>query len=553
MRTFRLSRSMRLACICWTVAGLAVLAIYIADAPWMRGLQQVVVSLEGEALSATYYPGSKPGGVLLLEGFGSDQVALRSAVRELRRQGLYLFTYDFSGHARSPGTLGFDNAQTDRLARQTEAALEKFVSVSGLQNKQILLLGHSLGARVALQTAVLNSDLPAGLILLGAQVNLSPNTQAEFFTGTSDAGLDWVQWLGAIRPDVPILMISGSWDDILTPEAARQLLDKLSIPYPYSPTGRCCSTLPQGSSRKWVMIPALLHNYEFISARVLNEVVTWSGEILNLPVDPSGSFAAARIGLWLLAAAGLWAGLLLAGQAGGLPVSSGGPRILSPRRFLWGKLILWLPALPLAALVSGLVFVLPLGKPVINLIYVGFISGYGILLSILYRLGRMPGVEGKLAGQESQARTGRREAFLAAGLTLGVFAFTAAYARSGWFFVFPLNLRLVWLLLFTPPTALGFWIGLREAEWLRRDGPGRGGLLFWHGLIGLVPFFVYAIFLAVLGSLSGLAGSLQGLVVLGWVLAYGELLQRLTRRAWITALLQSLLLYWLILPQGVLF
>jgi hypothetical protein len=220
---------------------------------------------------------------------------------------------------------------------------------------------------------------------------------------------------------------------------------------------------------------------------------------------------------------------------------------------LWGKLLLWLPALPLAALVSGAVFALPFGKPVINLIYVGFIGAYGILLSVLYRLGRMPGVQGKLAREESPSITGGRLSFLAVCLTLGVFVFTAAFARSGWFYVFPLNIRFIWLAVFTPPTALGFWIGLRETDWLRRDAPGQGRVLFWHAVIGLVPFFIYAIFLGLLGSLSGLAGSLQGLIVLGWVLAYGRLMQRLTGLAWLTAVLQSLLLYWLILPQGVLF
>ena len=46
----------------------------------------------------------------------------------------------------------------------------------------------------------------------------------------------------------------------------------------------------------------------------------------------------------------------------------------------------------IAAILGGLLFFIPLGKPVFNLIYVGFIGGYGILLLALYKRGKMPGV-----------------------------------------------------------------------------------------------------------------------------------------------------------------
>jgi alpha-beta hydrolase superfamily lysophospholipase len=63
-----------------------------------------------------YYPGEIEAGVLLLEGFGSDQVNMRSAASEFAQAGYHIFTFDFSGHGRSPGTLGYDNAETLRLA-----------------------------------------------------------------------------------------------------------------------------------------------------------------------------------------------------------------------------------------------------------------------------------------------------------------------------------------------------------------------------------------------------------------------------------------------------
>jgi len=64
---------------------------------------------------------------------------------------------------------------------------------------------------------------------------------------------------------------------------------------------------------------------------------------------------------------------------------------------------------------------------------------------------------------------------------------------------------------------------------------------------------LYTIFLASIGSLSGVIGGVQGLLILGLALTFGYLLRQITRRYWLVALCQALLLYWLILPQGVLF
>ena len=72
-------------------------------------------------------------------------------------------------------------------------------------------------------------------------------------------------------------------------------------------------------------------------------------------------------------------------------------------------------------------------------------------------------------------------------------------------------------------------------------------------LIGILPFFLYMAFLASIGSLSGVIGGVQGLLILGLALTFGYLLRQLTRVYWLVALCQALLLYWLILPQGVLF
>jgi hypothetical protein len=231
--------------------------------------------------------------------------------------------------------------------------------------------------------------------------------------------------------------------------------------------------------------------------------------------------------------------------------SANGPRITSLRRFLIAKLLLWLAGLPVGALITGAFFTLPLGLPTFNLIYVGVFGGYGIVNAILYRIGRVPGTEGRLPFQLRRAPewTG---ILLAGAATLIMLGATAAYARMGWFYVFP-STRLLWLALFSIPTALGLWIGANEISMISHAAPDGFGPQIIGLLIGILPFFLYAAMLAALGSVSGLIGSVQGLIVLALVLSFGHLLRRINRIHAVNALCQAVLLYWLILPQGVLF
>jgi pimeloyl-ACP methyl ester carboxylesterase len=563
----------------------SLLGLYLEDRVLQDARDTDFNAASGERLDATYIPGRLPGGVMLLAGFGSDQTAMRPAAVEFVRAGLSVFTFDFSGHSRSGGGLGFDNARSSRQAEELLQAQEEFMRLSGLRADQIVYFGHSLGARVALQAAGMSDLPPAGLILLGAQVNLTPNTQAEFFTGISDARLDWVAQLGPRTPATSVFLINGAWDDILTPQAARALQCKLTagdcvvwrhtgsnlagtegewVSLPdllcNSPVGDCAvwqrtGSLADGTVREWRLLPALLHNYEPYSPRVLAQAKTWVAESLGLPLDATADTTQLRLILWVSGFAGLLGAVVNGARwmrrREPIQAAPGAFQIVSLRRFLAGKFWLWLPALPLGVLVSGAVFIVPLPKPVLNLYYLAFFGGYGLLFLLLRRLGRIPGLK-KITLPPTQSSKPPRLIPAAALLVLAL-GLSALYANSGWFYVFPLNLRLLWLVLFIPPTSLGFWIGLSESRMLAEQAPGNR----WAGILcsvsGLVPFFVYSLILGVLGSLSGLTAAVQGLLILWLILAFGELMSAVSSNDAFTAVAQAMLLYWIILPQGVLF
>jgi hypothetical protein len=107
-------------------------------------------------------------------------------------------------------------------------------------------------------------------------------------------------------------------------------------------------------------------------------------------------------------------------------------------------------------------------------------------------------------------------------------------------------------LLFTPPTALGFWTAEHESHMLDVATDAQRGPHWVLSTIGLLPLFLWTFFQLAIGSVSGMIGGLQGLIVLALVLLTGERLRQLAVPPWWTAVIQAVLLYWLILPQGAL-
>ena len=547
-----------------TIIGVTVFALSVAGIAWgdrpLARAKPTAFTADGEILRGTYVIGDRDAGILLLEGFGSDQVTMRSAASTFARAGYHVYTFDFSGHGRSPGGLTFDNAATDRLAHQVLAAQSALESRAGLPTDRILVLGHSMGARVGLQAAAMTDTPPAGLILLGAQVNLDTNVQSEVFTGVADTGLAWVQALGPTTPATNVLLIVGSWDDILTPANADLLLEKLVG----APTAAHTvhGELGAGTGRQLIILERLLHNYEIFSPRALALAQGWAADVLGLAPANAGLDRAqsGRVALWITGLTGIFVAVIGGNRwaQARLPVTETRAHritVTCVRRYLVGKLLLWLAALPAIALLFGLFYFLPLATPVFNLIYVGFIGGYGLLMLLLYGIRKVPGTEGKLPFRDPISERARDPRGIAAalGITATFLAAVTLYARTGWFLAPPSGQRLIWVALFTPVTALGFWIGLHEGEVLSTTELDRRWPRAANTLLGLVPFFLWTILQAAIGSLSGMVSGVQGLIILALVTAYGALVLRLAQRPWLTAILQAIVLYWLILPQGVLF
>ena len=515
---------------------------------------------DGAVLAGTYYPGSNEKlGVILLEGFGSDQVSMHSLANDFHLSGFQVFTFDFAGQGQSSGGLTFDNAQTDRLAKEVLALKANIASISDVPDMQVFLVGHSLGGRVALQSAILDPSGIKGLVLIGPQVNLESNQQAEFFTGTQDENLAWVKTLGPSIPATNILILSGELDDILPANSADVLLSRL-VGKPTVTNGvKYVFETKTGFSREWLLFQAVFHNYEIYDPEVISAAVKWAQVESNIPqLSAIPVTDELRPWMWILGMAGIL--LTLFGIQNWLRASMRrmkreyhGLELKQIQPFLVRKALLWLAAVPLMLLLAGLSWLIPLDKPVFNLYYVAFIGGYGLLMLALYALGKVPRIFTKIKIGLGKNQVSVKRLGLAVGFNIILFFVLMYYGNSGWYQIPPAGERLLWAAIFTPFTALGFWIGQLEDDLIAHALPQEKTKRTILTLIGLLPFFLYLLLMLVLGSTSGLLGGLEGLMILFIVLRQGKITYHLTGIRWLSAVLQAVLLYLLVLPGGTLF
>lgn len=538
---------------------LSLILLYLLDSQLSASKVFTVTTPEGETLSGTYIPGNKVAAVLLLEGFGSDQVAMRSLANEFTNAGLDVFSFDFSGQGRSSGGLTFNNAQTDYLAKQVLLIENSIPSISGQINLPLVLIGHSLGGRAALQSAVIDSSRIKGIVLIGPQVNLNNDSQAEFFTGTQDSLLPWTKSLSQAVPNTNLLLLSGDLDDILPPNSARMLLNILTGERNAVPANEYSSSVMSGASREWLLFNDLFHNYEIYDGRIIAASLEWTQKVLSVtPTVAASTVPEERTWLWVFGIVGIYLSLEGFRRWFKHRIHRHSPALfgLSIRnmsQYILVKMVLWLAAVPLILLIIGLTWVIPLPKPVFTLYYVGFIGGYGLLMLIVYGFGLLPEISDKLIIVFSAPKISTGRMAIAMAFNLALFIILALFANTGWYNVPPTGERLLWLLIFTPFTALGFWFVHFENDLIAPKGSEKKLSQALSTLNSLLPFFIYTLVMLVLKSTSGVIGGLQGLLVLALVLIQGTITYRLTGLRWLTAILQAVMLYLMILPTSALF
>lgn len=527
-----------------------------------------------------------PYAVLLAEGFGGDQVGLRSAALAFARAGLAACTFDFPGQGRSGGTLGLDNAQTDRTARIIDLMARTLSDRTGIPPERIFLFGHSMGARSMLRSAVeAGPSVFAGLVLVGMPADMASH-------GTPTEA--WFDRLSPALPAIPAAILAGSLDEILPAEAAREVFERLSgedaslFPIlsgaPFLQTETVRSADGRFLLRRY---PLLAHNYEPLSPRVLDDAV----DFVRDQAGPASTLAigstALRESLWRLSLLLLLAAALLAPRAferkaaivpapvapipsAEVPAAPGGPAPSEPvaaavaappdaaahaapppgpaaRRTL---LLAWLPALVLVPLPVLAGWAATGGLPILNLVPAFAPGAHGIAEILLSRIRdlrtrfrsgvRRPSRRSWIRPQDSDLPSiGNR--------LLPVLAFIGAFlawAQAGWYQVLPVGPRLLWTLLASLWSVPCFAGLLRDLDSPRRRD--RAGSL----LVRFLPIVLLLLPMVLSGSVTGVLAAAGLLLALVPAVGFGRAIRQNSRLPLAGAIAASFLFQVAVMAQG---
>jgi pimeloyl-ACP methyl ester carboxylesterase len=186
----------------------------------------------GEVFFA-YHPGPMPASLLLLHGSG----ATHKVWRQQQNLGYHMVALDLPGHGNS----GFKPC-----ASVAEAALVSATVLERLQlSRPVVVMGHSLGAAVALHLALYYPQLLNGLILVGggARLRVLPAALHSLARGEADPNFLRI----AFSPSAPAQLV----------EAELQNYSSCSLSTLYSDL-TCCDQFDLSPQLNQIDLPALI-------------------------------------------------------------------------------------------------------------------------------------------------------------------------------------------------------------------------------------------------------------------------------------------------------
>jgi pimeloyl-ACP methyl ester carboxylesterase len=541
---------------------------------WNSAEEKVSFVVDDITIRASFFPGTTNFGVMLFHGFGEDRTCLLSYALELQRYDFNVFSVDFSGHGRSSGFLpNYSNQSDNTLVTQVLAAKTTFMSLAGLSNDSIIMLGHSMGARAITRATMLDTNPVKGLILLGAALDIPANASS------TDSEFDWLNDLGTNNPKSDILIITGTWDDVLTTTGAQRLFGKLANTTTTSLAAK--TTTLEGFVREMIIYPALAHAYEVISPKAIIKTVSWTAEEFSLAslqivgtprvVSTIVFWCVGIVGLALsFIFGGIWYGnssldsnlittkqqirdeQLFGTENEDVQGKLSDQKITSIKKYFRFKLLLWLGAGLTGGVITLVFILLPISIPYFSFIFLAPIAGYGFFYILLGAIGKIPAIEGKWRIYPAlviKDFNWKRIVFASI-----VFGFTLATLillyNNGWYYVYPPNIRLVWLFVFIVLGFTGFYQLNYENKLVKRFDSNTKKWLFLNNFLFILPFLLGTLFIGFSGTIIFLFDGIHALFIIALTLLFGELALKVIKRPLIVSLLQSVLLFILLLPRG---
>lgn len=412
------------------------IALFGLNFPTFHRDQAVVVSsVQGHEVYGRLYQGSKNVGVLIVGDLDEDQAALQSIAQEFYGSGAHVMTLDYSGHGVSRSDVDLDWLEAEGLTEEIRKGLEVFRRKTGLEDSQILVVGHGWGARGLLhlltvdQCSFMGASLVAPDIALDGGKSVSP-----YFKKRDDRSVGWISALNSRSVSIPLQLVATQEDERVHSDSVTALYQKLtgtsSVPSADPETGLASlssgniyltvvaehTVLPENTGEESALlriVEKLMHQVEEFdrgagqdhSCQLLSNTVTtvikdWARSKAKLrSISSTTLFPMLRIICWYLTALGLlglgvcslllaWNRYLAAGDNCGIS--------LRPWNALGVSLGMWLPAAVGTLVIWLILTLLPIGDLKGIVLPVSMLGSYGLITAILYAVQKMPGAKGEL-------------------------------------------------------------------------------------------------------------------------------------------------------------
>ncbi|MDO4199043.1 MAG: alpha/beta fold hydrolase [Erysipelotrichaceae bacterium] len=443
---------------------------------------------EEVTLRGTYYNNEGEYTVLVAPGYSCDRQKWRPVADMLSSEGFNVLLFDYSGQGASDGVIGFDNAKTDNIPKEIDDALVWLHENMNTDYSKIILLGHSMGGRSIIRllydynnknaiTAVEPKDIST-VILLSPEINYNYNAQASLFAGTSDENEE--PWKSLSKDDVgntDIYLIGSFQDDIVSDEDIVAIQEKVG-----------------GQA---TIVSGVLHSYMMYSPKIMKLIQNALEESLGIRCTYNTFLTGTVYYIWVMALIGIYL-LISSFECENTQTSL---KLIDERKFIISKLLLWIPGLIVAVLVCSLCVIMPFGSPVMNLPYMNFIAGYGIVMALAYKFKWVKGVEGKI--DKINLNFDIKSILLA----IGIFVYVIIILKGSMYNLIPLNIRLFWLVFCTLFMSVGYYVSSSEGDMLRGSK-----ISFIYSIIQYIPLFLLVGFYLILKSYSGMIGQMANMI-----------------------------------------
>lgn len=416
-----------------------VIGLFGLNFPTFHRDQAVVISSEEDhEIYGRFYQGTKEMGVFIVGDPQEDQMALGSLAQEFYGSGAHIMTIDYSGHGVSGSDVDAQWLEKDGLTDGIRKGLDVFRRKAGIEDENIIVVGHGYGARNLLQVLVSDQNTFRGACLVAPDIALTDDyPDSPYFGERDDRSVNWISGLNGNSVSVPLQLIATETDERVDADSVIALYQKLAglRTEPKLKEDEDAGVSTANSGKKWLTViadetvlaePAAdesaittlinkvmhtveefdrgvgqKHDYQLLSNAVSTVVKDWCrGRAEMRSISSTTIFPMLRLICWHLAALGMAAvamlSIILAWRLYPAPEEDPCGFTQKPIHALGISFGMWLPA-ALVALVFVLIFnFLPFGDLTGITLPVAMIGGYGLATLLLYALHLMPTAKGEL-------------------------------------------------------------------------------------------------------------------------------------------------------------